>query len=357
MSHHFDSPTAIEDGRLNLCDVYAFAGRPGFSVLVMTVNPDAGRSSPVSFHPDAIYEFAIDPRGGVDQQTGLRVRVAGSDSNSQSFEVRYAVERDLADAGAGLTIGGGAVEAASTLRVPGMPEGRVWAGPAADPFWADGAALFAFLQAAHEGHYQPQLFQQRNNIFDGRNVTAIVLEVSDQLLGLGRSSIWATITLNGHAPDRRVSRMGQPMLRPLFFNTPGPDTEELNAGDPVNDSQMYAERVTADATRLAMVAGDSAPMVRGHEVAKAFLPDVLGYTAGAPVHFRPGGDHGRALTDDAFGTALELVTGAAIAGSAPRTAPMPHFPYLAAAHSGELPALAELFGLRPPGAEPRQAAS
>ena len=24
MSHHFDSPTAIEDGRLNLCDVYAF---------------------------------------------------------------------------------------------------------------------------------------------------------------------------------------------------------------------------------------------------------------------------------------------------------------------------------------------
>ena len=24
MSHHFDSPTAIEDGRLNLCDLYAF---------------------------------------------------------------------------------------------------------------------------------------------------------------------------------------------------------------------------------------------------------------------------------------------------------------------------------------------
>jgi hypothetical protein len=29
MSHHFDSPTAIEDGRLNLCDIYVFPETPG----------------------------------------------------------------------------------------------------------------------------------------------------------------------------------------------------------------------------------------------------------------------------------------------------------------------------------------
>ena len=60
MSHHFDSPTAIQDGRLNLCDVYAFPGQAGSSVLILTVNPDAGRSSPTTFRPDAAYEFVID---------------------------------------------------------------------------------------------------------------------------------------------------------------------------------------------------------------------------------------------------------------------------------------------------------
>jgi hypothetical protein len=356
MSHHFDSPTAIDDGRLNLCDVYAFAGAPGSSVLVMTVNPDAGRSSPLTFHPGAVYEFAIDPNGGVDQQLGLRVRFGRDDGAGQSLEVSYGVGTELADAAGAVVIGRGRTRTAGTLRPPGMPDGKVWAGPAADPFWADGAALFAFLQAARDGHYRPEAFGQAN-IFEGRNVTAIVLEVSDQLLGPGRSSIWATITLHGHPPGRRVSRMGQPMLRPLFFNAPGPDTEALNAADPADDRRRYAERVAADAGRLAALADPTAPPERGAEVARAFLPDVLGYTAGAPARFRPGGDNGRALTDDAFGTALEMVTGAGIAGSTPRTTPTPHFPYLAAPHHGDLPALADLFGLRQPGTQPHQAAS
>ena len=29
MSHHFDTPTAQEDPRINLCDFYLFRGRPG----------------------------------------------------------------------------------------------------------------------------------------------------------------------------------------------------------------------------------------------------------------------------------------------------------------------------------------
>lgn len=31
MSHHFDTPTSMEDPRLNLCDFYLFSGRPGFT--------------------------------------------------------------------------------------------------------------------------------------------------------------------------------------------------------------------------------------------------------------------------------------------------------------------------------------
>ena len=65
MSHHFDSPTAIQDGRVNLCDVFAFPGQPGRTVLILTVNPDAGRSSPDTFRPEAVYEFVIDASGRI----------------------------------------------------------------------------------------------------------------------------------------------------------------------------------------------------------------------------------------------------------------------------------------------------
>ena len=57
MSHHFDSPTAVADGRINLCDLFVFPGAPGTTTLILTVNPDAGRSSATTFRPDALYEF------------------------------------------------------------------------------------------------------------------------------------------------------------------------------------------------------------------------------------------------------------------------------------------------------------
>jgi hypothetical protein len=39
MSHHFDSPAAIEDGRIGLCDLYVFGGPAGSTTLILTVNP------------------------------------------------------------------------------------------------------------------------------------------------------------------------------------------------------------------------------------------------------------------------------------------------------------------------------
>jgi hypothetical protein len=42
MSHHFDTAIAREDPQLNLLDFYLFRGQPGTTVMVMTVNPNAG---------------------------------------------------------------------------------------------------------------------------------------------------------------------------------------------------------------------------------------------------------------------------------------------------------------------------
>jgi hypothetical protein len=46
VSHHFDSAADRADGRINLCDLYAFPGAPGTTALIVTVNPDAARCSP-----------------------------------------------------------------------------------------------------------------------------------------------------------------------------------------------------------------------------------------------------------------------------------------------------------------------
>jgi hypothetical protein len=60
----------------------------------------------------------------------------------------------------------------------------------------------------------------------------------------------------------------------------------------------------------------------------------------------PGGGNGRALSDDAFGIALSTFVGVDLGATA---APKPinaEFPHLAAANDDDLPALADMFGLR-----------
>jgi hypothetical protein len=91
MSHHFDSPTAIEDGRLNLFDVYVFPEAPGTSTLILTVNPDSERSSPATFRADALYEFVIASDGGTGEDRALRMSFGEPDADGdQEMRVRYA---------------------------------------------------------------------------------------------------------------------------------------------------------------------------------------------------------------------------------------------------------------------------
>jgi hypothetical protein len=204
MSHHFDSPTAIEDGRLNLCDVYAFPSQPGSTSLILTVNPDAGRSSPTTFRSEAVYEFVVGP--DVSGQTlSLRIRVADPSDGVQELRVLTGTGALSADPRRETEVRRGSTDAVHRLDVGGQA-GRVWAGTAADPFWADGVALAQFFAAAAEGRYEPELFDRHANVFDGRDVSAIVLELPDEVLGTGTQSVWARISLDGHGAPRQVGR-------------------------------------------------------------------------------------------------------------------------------------------------------
>src|SRR6266705_1821471 len=83
MSHHFDSAAARADGRINLCDLYAFPAGVGATALILTVNPDAGRSSPTMFRPDALYEFVVASDGGTREDIAFRVAFTEPDGNGR----------------------------------------------------------------------------------------------------------------------------------------------------------------------------------------------------------------------------------------------------------------------------------
>ena len=130
MSHHFDSPTAIEDGRLNLCDLYVFPSSADLSTLILTVNPDAGRSTPTTFRPDALYEFVVNGDGATAQEQSFRLQFGepGTDGR-QRLTVRYA---DGPQEGVGGSLLGSG-KTADTFSLTGG--GSAWFGVTADPFW------------------------------------------------------------------------------------------------------------------------------------------------------------------------------------------------------------------------------
>jgi hypothetical protein len=343
VSHHFDSAADRADGRVNPCDLYAFPGAPGTTAFILTVNPDAGRSSPATFRPDAVYEFALASDGGTNEDIALRITFADpDDAGQQQIRVLRADGPDARAGTGGIPLGEG--RTGEVLSLGG--EGLAWAGLAADPFTADGTALGVFLQALREERYSPEVFTSSpGNAFAGRDVTAIALELPDGALGSDRLSLWARISILDHVPRRQVNRIGQAMFRPLFFNPPDTEAEldALNAGSPAADRDTYSERIRDLAGTVARLAGLPDPAGHAEQVAEGFLPDVITYRPGQPAAFRPGDGNGRALGDNAFDIAIAVLAGSALGNaSTPRPA-TPAFPYLSAPQPADLTPLIDYF--------------
>jgi hypothetical protein len=347
VSHHFDSPTALEDGRLNLSDLYAFPGAGDTTNLILTVNPDAGRSSPTTLRPDAQYEFVIASDGGTIEDRAIRIRADGPDDDGRlRMVVRSAVGPESRYGVDGRELGRGSTNATFAL----AGGGSAWFGVASDPFWGDGFALAGFADRLAAGEYRPDVFTASpTNVFDGRNVTAIALRVPNVTFGSDRVALWARIRLVGHGPEPQVSRMGNPMLRPLFFGSPGPVSDALNAGAPTDDVRLHGARLRVVAENLAILQGLADPVGHASSVIGAFLPDVLTLRPGSPARYEPGAGNGRGLHDDAFGIALSALHGSPIGGSPSPHPAVPGFPHLAPADQRDLPALLDMFGLRPQG--------
>jgi Domain of unknown function (DUF4331) len=311
MSHHFDTPTARQDPRINLCDFYLFRGVPGSTVMAMTVNPDAGLSAPDTFREEGLYAFRFDLNNDAREEVTFKVRFGpvshadgGGHQHVQTFEVRRAVGEAALSGEHGEIIASGRTDQ-SLKTDQGI---SFFAGLSPDLFAGDGAALGIFRTAHNEGRFAPEAFQNRKNYFNNRNVTAIVLEVPSTLIGHGKVHGWATVSLVGHAPEAQVSRWGLPHITNIFMLDMD-IREAYNRSTPTDDPAHFSGEIAQFSERLTTQSESvSSPPRYAKQLVERLCPTTLPYVLDTEAAFNFLGFNGRALTDDVMDVILTLAS-------------------------------------------------
>jgi len=331
LSDHIDSPSALEDGRLDLCDMYAFGGEePGTTVLIFTVNPDAGKSSPTTFHPEALYEIKLDTDGDAVEDITFRVNFGEPVTDgAQSFSVgRVEGEAARNPVAEGELLGEG--RTGETLGLAGG--GRAWSGLAADPFFGDGIALERFREAALEGRYDPEAFAQGPvNLFAGRNVTGVALELPTASLGAEEFSLWGVTSAPKDGELVRTDRWGTPLVQHIFINHDHHLADEYNKAKPAGDSKTHGAHVSGFVEKLTAAAGTARdPAAYGRHVAEMLLPNVLPYDTREPAGYGPQARNGCAMSDDVYDVMVSMVANTPLSdGVGPGDNYLASFPYQA----------------------------
>jgi uncharacterized protein DUF4331 len=337
MSHHFDTATARQDPRLNVCDFYLFRSRPGRTVMAMAVNPAATAAS-LAFHPEGLYAFRFDVDGDAREEVTFKVRFGDAPhtrggQHAQLYQVLWATGADAA-AGAGGQV---LAEGQTGQIVGGEPGARAYTGVAADMFFANRDGLHQFKDSFVAGRFDATAFANGVDFFDGRNVMAIVVEVPESLIGTGTVRAWATVSLVGHAAEVQVSRWGLPLLT-HFYITDADMQEQYNRATPAQDRELFALQISAVVEKMTRQAGSAAdPAAYGKLVADRLIPTTLPYELGTWAAFSHAGFNGRGLADDVMDVQLSLMTNTALGDGVPipaRPRSRAEFPYFCAANPG-----------------------
>jgi hypothetical protein len=344
MSHHFDTKLAKEDPSLNICDFYLFEGPPGRTVMAMTLNPGVGQSASDILHIEGLYAFRFDRnrnRTGTEDLSfkfrfGQPRHVNGDvEKHAQTFQVRRAEGPDAARHDLGSVI----IEGKSG-EVAALSEVRAFVGIAPDLFAGDAVGLHAFLAAHREKRFDGEAFNIPRNFFARKNVTAIVLEVPNHMLGSGTVHAWATASLYGHAPEVQVSRWGLPLITHIFLSNEGDPAliEKFNATTPSQDAELFSAPIAKFVENMTTYAGSAAnPAEYGKQLATRLCPVTLPYEIGTPASFDHAKFNGRPLGDDVMDVMLTLAANKPLKdGAIPDRARIKNeFPYFGAPYAKE----------------------
>jgi hypothetical protein len=348
MSHHIDTQEALKDGRLDLCDVYVFdAEDRRHTVFILTANPFAGATNPeigaqqpVTFHPDAVYEFKMDldadfVGGDFVEDVSYRFTFSATDATGeQRVELRRAEGAQAREGREGQVIAMGVTGTATTVQ----GGGRLWAGLAADPFFANGDGFGRFVDALQaENRFDPSLFDSPVSFSLHQNVNGIVLELPNAGLGAGAIRVWAVTTLWHHDQHLQVQREANPLMTHLFLQDARVKLEH-NHGCPADDVQRDLAAVRDWVARAVQAAGSPEdPQSYGDRVAHELLPDVLTYRPGTAARYEIAARNGRRLTDDVVDVQLSRLVNRPVSDRIdPDGQYQSTFPYLIAPRSSEV---------------------
>src|SRR6202051_4205489 len=219
---------------------------------------------------------------------------------------------------------------------------RAFGGIAPDLFAADAVTMQNLQKAIYNEHrYDGDAFlHSSQNFFNNRNITAIVLEVPNHLIGKGTVHAWATVSLYGHAPEIQVSRWGLPMITHLFLNDPGNQEvkETYNKSVPSDDIALLSGYIADFTQKMATYAGSAVnPEEYGKQMVSRLCPITLPYELGTAAAFELAGFNGRALGDDVVDVMLSLPSNRPLQGGvAPdRNRIRSEFPYFGEPYSKE----------------------
>jgi len=323
MSHHYSGPDFAfphADARLNFTDLFVFPkpGDASKSILIMDVHPyvglnPQGPTTTVPFATKALYEVMIDTDGDAAANNAYSVRFATSRGGEQIATVRRidGVRSDRTGEDGVVILEGAPVSTGREPKVTNAGDYRFFAGWRSDPFFFD------TLGAINNLKFTGQDF------FGDKNVCSIVLEVPNSELGSHNLRLWGR-TVDGASgswvqADRGALASQEPFLA-------GDEKSAYIAGEPANDARFVA--VFAHSLQHA---GGYAPE-EATRVAATLLPDLLPYQPGRQASYP---SNGRALTDDASGHFLSVLTNGKVTGDGlrPHTDLLAEFPYVGPPHN------------------------
>jgi len=323
MSHHYSGPDfgfPLGDARLDFTDLYAFPkpGEVGKSILVMNVHPSASANPPgpttaEPFAPEAVYELKIDTDGDAVADVAYRVRFSTSQAGAQTATLRRIDGPEAAGAGEGgvLLLEGSPVSTGRESQVTEKGDYRFFAGWRSDPFFCDVEGAGNNLQFTG------------SDFFADKDVCGIVLEVPDSDLGAAEIRLWArTLVRNERGGWVQAERGARPAQAVLLVDG---QRDAYLGGEPADDARFV------DHFSHALEHSGGYSPSEAKRVALTLLPDILPYAPARPARF-PG--NGRALTDDAFDSFVQILTNGRLKGDGvgPHGDLLAEFPYLGLPH-------------------------
>ncbi|MGW4445016.1 DUF4331 family protein [Streptomyces sp. NPDC004682] len=303
----------MDDGRLDMTDLFAFTTDDDRTVLIMNANPVAPTMGD-SFHPDAVYRVNIDTDGD------HRADVAFSFVFSPLQDGRQTFTLHRADGEQARSHEAGGREIVTDEPVAFGPEPvivhsgpyRVSVGLRSDPFFAD-----------LEGIGNDFQWTGKDWGVD-KNVFGIVLDMpSSELSPDPVIGVWGRISVRRDGRLTSVDRGAHPSVT-AYFNQEDAK-EAYNAGEPAEDWDTYLEPWSAV---LAHTGGYDAH--GAEQTLRTILPDVLRYDRSQPAAY----PNGRTPTDDVETARIDMVSRGKVphANIPPHTDLLSEFPYLGTPH-------------------------